>query len=184
MALWSGLSRALCYTNTLREAKGAATSCRVLAVQRGADSPAKYVQTMNALFAAQSARVTVDGMVVRAGDSTYLQQAASLTGGAYLREADASLLVPLLVGAFLPEPALRASGQLAPLRGASSSAEARAACFCHKRPLDVGYVCSVCLSIFCDFVPVCTTCHAKVRPWRMLRGLLTQNSRSSRFREK
>ena len=35
----------------------------------------------------------------------------------------------------------------------------RAACFCHRQLVDVGYVCSVCLSIFCKFNPVCTTCH-------------------------
>ena len=34
----------------------------------------------------------------------------------------------------------------------------RAACFCHKRPVDLGYVCSACLSIFCRQLPACTTC--------------------------
>ena len=31
----------------------------------------------------------------------------------------------------------------------------RAACFCHKRIIDMGYVCSVCLSSMCVFVCVC-----------------------------
>ena len=35
----------------------------------------------------------------------------------------------------------------------------RAACFCHRQLIDVGFVCSVCLSIFCKFSPICTTCH-------------------------
>ena len=35
----------------------------------------------------------------------------------------------------------------------------RAACFCHRELIDVGFVCSVCLSIFCKFSPICTTCH-------------------------
>jgi transcription initiation factor TFIIH subunit 3 len=26
----------------------------------------------------------------------------------------------------------------------------RAACFCHRRVVDVGFVCSICLSIFCE----------------------------------
>ncbi|KAK3826312.1 MAG: TFIIH subunit Tfb4/p34 [Linnemannia elongata] len=34
----------------------------------------------------------------------------------------------------------------------------RAACFCHKKIVDIGFVCSVCLSIFCSFSPVCSTC--------------------------
>lgn len=34
----------------------------------------------------------------------------------------------------------------------------RAACFCHKKILDIGFVCSVCLSIFCMTYPKCLTC--------------------------
>jgi transcription initiation factor TFIIH subunit 3 len=37
----------------------------------------------------------------------------------------------------------------------------RAACFCHKNIVDIGFVCSVCLSIFCQPVPVCSTCRTK-----------------------
>jgi transcription initiation factor TFIIH subunit 3 len=41
----------------------------------------------------------------------------------------------------------------------------RAACFCHRRVVDTGYVCSVCLSIFCE-VPEeaeCLTCGTKLQ---------------------
>lgn len=34
----------------------------------------------------------------------------------------------------------------------------RAACFCHRQLIDIGYVCSVCLSVFCSFTPICSTC--------------------------
>lgn len=34
----------------------------------------------------------------------------------------------------------------------------RASCFCHRRAVDVGYVCSVCLSIFCHELPECAIC--------------------------
>ena len=37
-----------------------------------------------------------------------------------------------------------------------------AACFCHRKVLDVGYVCSVCVSIFCQYLPFCSTCHSNV----------------------
>lgn len=39
-----------------------------------------------------------------------------------------------------------------------SHVDFRAACFCHKKVIDIGYVCSVCLSIFCEKIPECTTC--------------------------
>jgi hypothetical protein len=31
-------------------------------------------------------------------------------------------------------------------------------CFCHKKTIDLGFVCSVCLSIFCQFSRECSTC--------------------------
>lgn len=37
----------------------------------------------------------------------------------------------------------------------------RASCFCHKRVIDTGFICSVCLSIFCKDnmrLPACPTC--------------------------
>ena len=34
----------------------------------------------------------------------------------------------------------------------------RAACFCHRDLIEIGFVCSVCLSIFCQFSPICSTC--------------------------
>ena len=45
--------------------------------------------------------------------------------------------------------------ELPAAQGALGSA---AVCFCHKRPLSVGHVCSVCLSVFCEAVAECPTC--------------------------
>jgi hypothetical protein len=39
-----------------------------------------------------------------------------------------------------------------------SQVDFRAACFCHRQLIDIGFVCSVCLSVFCSFTPICTTC--------------------------
>jgi hypothetical protein len=44
-----------------------------------------------------------------------------------------------------------------------SEVDFRAACFCHHKLIDVGYVCSVCLSVFCSFTPICTTCNANFK---------------------
>jgi transcription initiation factor TFIIH subunit 3 len=40
----------------------------------------------------------------------------------------------------------------------STSVDFRASCFCHKRSIDQGFVCSVCLSIFCERCDKCSTC--------------------------
>ncbi|XP_026688241.1 general transcription factor IIH subunit 3-like, partial [Diaphorina citri] len=31
-------------------------------------------------------------------------------------------------------------------------------CFCHHELIDIGFVCSVCLAIYCKLSPICTTC--------------------------
>lgn len=65
------------------------------------------------------------------------------------------LLVHLL-HPLLPDPWARHS--LVP--PADAAVDFRAACFCHRRVVDIGYVCSVCLSIFCEPLAggVCLTC--------------------------
>lgn len=75
---------------------------------------------------------------------------------------------------FLPPPAIR---QLISVP-TQDRVDFRAACFCHKRIVEIGFVCSVCLSsklclvsqgtlpftnqpfltVFCQPVPVCSTC--------------------------
>ncbi|XP_067007136.1 general transcription factor IIH subunit 3 isoform X4 [Anabrus simplex] len=57
---------------------------------------------------------------------------------------------------FLPEPTIRSKLVLPP----PVEVDYRAACFCHRQLIDIGYVCSVCLSIFCKYSPICTTCNA------------------------
>ena len=46
-----------------------------------------------------------------------------------------------------------------------SAVDFRAACFCHRKVVDVGYVCSICLSIFCEPPEgaICFTCGTKLR---------------------
>ena len=48
----------------------------------------------------------------------------------------------LLQWIFLPEPAIRSKLALPP----PVKVDYRAACFCHRELIDIGYVCSVCLS--------------------------------------
>jgi len=43
----------------------------------------------------------------------------------------------------------------------TGSVDFRASCFCHQKLIDTGYVCSVCLSVFCAQTKTCTTCDAK-----------------------
>ncbi|KAH3765068.1 general transcription factor IIH [Pelomyxa schiedti] len=66
-------------------------------------------------------------------------------------------LLQYLLSAFLADSISRKSLKLPKL----TSVDYRASCFCHKTAVDTGFVCSVCLSIFCKFTLACSTCGTK-----------------------
>ncbi|KAJ2362567.1 RNA polymerase II transcription factor B subunit 4, partial [Coemansia sp. RSA 2607] len=154
------LSKALCHINQMRSSTLDALWPRVLILSAGVDAASEYISLMNGIFAAQRMGVLIDVCkVAGAGDSVFLQQAAEISGGVYLRvdvRAGWSLLQTLLFS-FLADHYTR---EVLYLPG-NERTDFRAMCFCHKRVVDIGYVCSVCLSIFCQMAPVCSTCQTK-----------------------
>lgn len=75
-------------------------------------------------------------------DSVFLQQAAFLTNGVYHKLMNPDGLVQYLLFAFLPPKNIRTKLIMPKLQ----NVDFRAACFCHKKMVSMGYVCSVCLS--------------------------------------
>jgi len=166
-------------------------NARILIVSVSDSSPAQYIPTMNTVFAAAHAQITIDTLSLR-GNPTFLQQASYLTGGAFIRAKDPQGIMQLLMFGLarcppshifnpddgegplaLGKPEQKKGGNFT--SGAHGgnllvipSAEVvdfRAACFCHRNVVDTGYVCSVCLSIFCE-VPEggeCLTCGTKLQ---------------------
>ncbi|OLY81459.1 RNA polymerase II transcription factor B subunit 4 [Smittium mucronatum] len=109
---------------------------------------------MNCIFAAQKADIPIDVCRISKVNSTFLEQASDITGGNYIMEfAPKGLLLTLLFG-FLSDQYTRQFVNV-PVK---KDVDFRAVCFCHQKIVDIGYVCSVCLSIFCDYIPICTTC--------------------------
>ncbi|UZJ56147.1 hypothetical protein CBS101457_005467 [Exobasidium rhododendri] len=173
----SALSQALCHINRLnlstsngggeedrKTASTRAFQSRVLILTASPDSSSQYVSIMNCIFGAQKKGVLVDVCKLFGGsDSVFLQQASHLTGGIYFRLEAVTGLLQTLMTAFLASPSIRSRIRLP----ANDDVDFRAACFCHGTVVDVGYVCSVCLSIFCDPIERCHTCRA-VFPKRTL----------------
>ncbi|KAH9931094.1 transcription factor Tfb4 [Epithele typhae] len=161
------LTKALCYINktiTVTSAgvpggESAATVVdpRILVLSISPDQSSTYIPIMNSIFSAQKLKVTIDVCKIFGADNIFLQQAAHLTGGAYVHVERTDGLLQYMIMSFLPPPAIR---QLISVP-TQDRVDFRAACFCHKRIVEVGFVCSVCLSIFCQPVPVCSTCRTK-----------------------
>uniref|UniRef100_A0A3B4XXK8 General transcription factor IIH subunit 3 n=1 Tax=Seriola lalandi dorsalis TaxID=1841481 RepID=A0A3B4XXK8_SERLL len=97
--------------------------------------------------------ILIDACVLDS-DSGLLQQACDITGGLYLKIPQKIALAQYLLWVFLPDLEQRSQLVLPP----PAHVDYRAACFCHRNLIEIGYVCSVCLSIFCNFSPICTTC--------------------------
>jgi transcription initiation factor TFIIH subunit 3 len=136
---------------------------RILIFSVSGDLANQYIPIMNAIFACQRLNIPID-ILKLAGDTIFLQQAADATGGVYMA-LDATTragLLQYLMFACLPDQTAR---QHLVMPGDSEGVDFRAACFCHRRIVDIGFVCSICLSIFCEVLPdgQCLTCGSELR---------------------
>jgi len=174
VALVGALTKALCFINRLAhplsgnvaDETAARADPRILILSVSPDLSASYIPVMNSIFSAQKLKVTIDVCKIFGEETVFLQQAAHLTGGSYIYLERRDALLQYLMMSFLPPSSLR--HVIAVPR--QDKVDFRAACFCHKNIVDIGFVCSVCLSIFCSPVPVCSTCRTKF-PMKTLQRL-------------
>lgn len=113
----------------------------------------QYIHRTNITVLCFKQNVLIDACVLDS-DSGLLQQACDITGGLYLKIPQKVAVAQYLLWVFLPDSEQRSQLMLPP----PVHVDYRAACFCHRNLIEIGYVCSVCLSIFCNFSPICTTC--------------------------
>ncbi|PHH75171.1 hypothetical protein CDD80_2583 [Ophiocordyceps camponoti-rufipedis] len=132
---------------------------RILVISVSDSEPSQYIPTMNAVFAASHARVAIDTLSL-SGDATFLQQAAFNTNGSFLAASNPQGLLTYLMFGLIADTEARKL-LMTPTH---DKVDFRAACFCHGRVVDSGFVCSICLSIFCEPPPEaeCLTCGTKL----------------------
>ncbi|KXT12002.1 hypothetical protein AC579_4656 [Pseudocercospora musae] len=131
---------------------------RILILSVSGDLADQYIPIMNSIFACQRLSIPID-ILKLAGDTVFLQQAADATGGIYMALDDRTRagFLQYLMFAYLPDEGAR-KHLIVP--GEGEGVDFRAACFCHRRVVDIGFVCSICLSIFCEPLhdSTCLTC--------------------------
>ncbi len=151
----SALCLALCYINRIQKnyTHADTVAYRILVIKASEDSSNQYMNFMNNIFSAEKLNVIIDSCILKE-DSSLLQQASNLTNGFYFKIPQINGLLNYLLWLFLPNQSTRDILVYPP----KSQVDYRAACFCHRKLIDVGYVCSVCLSVFCSFTPICSTC--------------------------
>ncbi|CAO2145226.1 unnamed protein product [Urochloa humidicola] len=152
--LAGALSLALCYIQRIFRSGTRHPQPRILCMQGSPDGPEQYVAVMNSIFSAQRSMVPIDSCIVGTQDSAFLQQASYITGGVYLKPQELNGLFQYLAAVFATDLHSRTFLRLPKTLGV----DFHASCFCHKKTIDMGYVCSVCLSIFCKNQKKCSTC--------------------------
>ena len=133
---------------------------RVLVISVSDSEPSQYIPTMNAVFAASHSQIAIDTLAL-SGNATFLQQASFITNGVFLAADHRQGIITYLMMGFLADAATRMN-IVAPTH---HTVDFRAACFCHGRVVDMAFICSICLSIFCE-VPEgaeCLTCGTKLK---------------------
>ncbi|KAF2239930.1 transcription factor Tfb4 [Viridothelium virens] len=144
----------------------------------------QYIPLMNGIFAAQRLRVAIDVLSLNpsTSPSAFLQQAADATNGIFYapprpNPPNPIALLPTLLSLFVHDqtsrralymPTAAATSASSSSSTASTAINFQAACFCHRRTVTIGYVCSICLSIFCEECGVvrdgvCLTCGTRLR---------------------
>lgn len=163
-------------TSAAQQGSGSGFKSRILVLSVTEDASTQYIPMMNCIFAAQKNAISIDVCKLFGPDTVFLQQAAYLTSGTYFRldsthdlDADQpdtqdihtmdlrTSLVQTLLTTYLPSRSLKSSLNLPTLE----EIDFRAACFCHRNIVDIGYICSVCLSLYCTPRPSCLTCRSK-----------------------
>ncbi|XP_076931073.1 general transcription and DNA repair factor IIH subunit TFB4-like [Bidens hawaiensis] len=147
-------SVALCYIQRVFRSGSLHPQPWILCMHGSQDGPGQYVAIMNSIFSAQRSMVPIDSCVIGSHHSAFLQQASYITGGVYLKPQQLDGLFQYLTTVFATDLHSRSFLQLPKPVGV----DFRASCFCHKNTIDMGYICSVCLSIFCKHHKKCSTC--------------------------
>ncbi|KAJ1612628.1 putative transcription factor [Cryptosporidium canis] len=179
------ISKCLCRINGVRKRFGHAKSDndRIILVDASNkdDYISQYVSLLNCGFASQKLGTPIDVVSVTRSPSPllnnlvdickglnlrYSQMADSLLeGGGEMRDGGRELeqgLTPFLIFHLLPSLQAREETFVSLNRTKQTGL---AVCFCHHEKIDIGYVCSSCLSIFCSRfrAPICSTCGARLK---------------------
>lgn len=132
---------------------------RILMISYQNDLPSEYIPVMNCIFAAQKSNISIDVLRYSKENSLFLSQASFLTQGYYYQTTYQKELIQVLFTIFIVPKKLR-SDLILPNQEVT---DLRPLCFCHKKTMEMGHVCTICLSIYCGKVDFCRSCGTKFK---------------------
>ena len=166
VSIVSALTKALLVINRHEKDKAsgdATTETRIIVITATRIPANDFVTCMNCAFAAQKMGVVVDVVDYSQSSTPELLQLVHHTNGWYLslapKDGEQGVLAHALVTNFVASASARR--YLNP--PTCPATDMRTICYCHQNNLiSIGYVCSVCLHVFCERRNVCTACNSKV----------------------
>lgn len=166
--LSKALTKCICIANKCMVASRSQASAprvpvhsRILVLGPGGDFSGQYIQIMNASFAARRMHVKIDCISTGPAAAPMLEQLADVTDGFYLQIAHAAIesQLPATLALLCAVDADTRSFMAVPKPG---SVGYKSSCVCHSRPIDIGYVCSRCLSVHCQIPQQCIQCAVRL----------------------
>ncbi len=134
---------------------------RILVLGPGGDFSGQYIQIMNASFAARRMHMKIDCISTGSAAAPMLEQLADVTDGFYLQIAlDAiELQLPVTLALLCGVDADTRSFMAVPK---PECVGYKSSCVCHSKSIDIGYVCSRCLSVHCQVPQHCVQCAVRL----------------------
>ena len=128
---------------------------RIIIFSLTPDSSSQVFATMSAIFACHKQGIIIDSCFLsRTASSPLLQSAADLTNGWHSNIRNKAELQHALLTTLLVDGPMRDQLTMPKLVHVNHTAT----CFCHNRLISIGYVCSVCLAVFCEPSSECRVC--------------------------
>jgi transcription initiation factor TFIIH subunit 3 len=157
-SLTSSISLGLSFINRIDKEKPLSTELlsRILVIQATPDISSQYISMMNTIFCAQKMNVAIDSCILSPENSSFLQQAAYITGGTYMKPTRQEGFLQYLLNVYLVEKNLRKLIHMP----SQNVIDFKPSCFKTKKPIDIGFVCSICLSIYSEKITSCISCHS------------------------
>lgn len=109
-------------------------------------------------FCAQS-KIICDCISIGNSNPNALFQLASVTGGYWRNLAETNHLLNILTCCIGINGSVRQ--EIIPVKSELVKLASCSYCNCHLKNISLGYLCPVCMALYCSFVPVCKYCKSK-----------------------
>ena len=153
-----GISRALCFAKK-SEGRVVVFECS----QETTDFSSQSVSISNCGWAAGSIKISVVSLA-SAQPASALLALCDRTGGVHIPSSFAVSEGELLQALLFHLTASEKAAKVLKTRPQAATQHMGAVCACHNRALDKGYVCSICLSVYCsDSAGICAVCGSRIR---------------------